>query len=55
MCFLNFDVPQSPREPASMTRRVAGAHGRVTIEDYRKWLQKAEGDKFALALASREA
>jgi len=31
-------------------RRIAGAHGRFTMEDYRKWLKKADRDEFARAL-----
>ena len=31
-------------------RRIAGAHGHFTIEDYKKWLKKAEKDDLAHAL-----
>jgi hypothetical protein len=31
-------------------RRIAGAHGHFTMEDYRKWLKKAERDDLARAL-----
>ena len=31
-------------------RRVAGRHENFTIEDYRKWLKKAEKDDLARAL-----
>ena len=32
-------------------RRIAGAHGRFTKEDYRKWLQEAEKSELARALS----
>ena len=31
-------------------RRIAGQHGHFTMEDYGKWLKKAERDDFARAL-----
>ena len=31
-------------------RRIAGAHGHFTIEDYQKWLKKAETKDLAQAL-----
>ena len=31
-------------------RRIAGAYGRFTMEDYRKWLKKAEINDLARAL-----
>ena len=31
-------------------RRIAGQHGHFTMENYRKWLKKAETDDFARAL-----
>jgi len=31
-------------------RRIAGQHGHFTMEDYRKWLRKAERDDLARAL-----
>jgi len=31
-------------------RRIAGQHGHFTMEDYRKWLKKAETDDLAWAL-----
>jgi len=32
------------------TRRIAGQHGHFTMEDYMKWLKKAETDDLARAL-----
>jgi len=31
-------------------RRISGAHGNFTINDYRRWLKKAEKDDLAHAL-----
>jgi len=31
-------------------RRIAGQHGHFTMEDYQKWLKKAEIDEIARAL-----
>ncbi|MCK4885580.1 hypothetical protein KAS24_05850, partial [Candidatus Bathyarchaeota archaeon] len=31
-------------------RRIAGAHGHFTMEDYRKWLEKVELDDMSRAL-----
>jgi hypothetical protein len=31
-------------------RRIAGQHGRFTMEDYQKWMKKARKDDLALAL-----
>jgi len=47
LCWL-LTIAQHPRY--SYNRRIAGQHGHFTMEDYRKWLKKAERTDLALAL-----
>jgi len=41
-------IAQHPRYPYN--RRIAGQHGHFTMEDYWKWLKKAEINDLARAL-----
>jgi len=51
---LKGQVPQVKKILGSFSypynRRIAGQHGHFTMEDYQKWLKKAEKDEFARAL-----